>query len=386
MFNLKYRPHYFSYHLNREVEEVYWHAVLNGLALSMVFIFEPIYLYSLGYSLVQIMWYYVQVYVWYILLISFGAKFAGRFGYKHAIFVSNIFYVIYWLVLFSVKTHPALFFVAPLFFALQKSWFWPAYDADIALSSVKVQRGREVGVLFSLIQLAFIAGPFIGGFVSHTFGFLVLFVLAAAVMLFSAYPLFKSPEIYSRHKFKFQNLWTVFRNHKSNFFGYFGYAEDLMLMSLWPVYIFLVVPNFFKVGLISTVATIIGTVLMFYLGTRTDRTADKRGLIQTSAIFYGLTWIVRFLGKGPVGVLAFDALTKTGKDVMNVPMMALTYERAGNKSPDHAIAYSVFYEFSLSVGKIVTALAAIAILSSGGSIFAAFAVAGVLTMFYGFLK
>lgn len=385
MFDLKHRPHYFSYHLNREVEEVYWHSALNSLALSMVFIFEPIYLYSLGYKLTQIMWFYVQVYVWYILLISFGAKFAGRFGYKHAIFVSNIFYVIYWLVLFSVKSHPALFFVAPLFFALQKSWFWPAYDADIALNSVKVQRGREVGVLFSLIQVAFIAGPFIGGFVSHSFGFLVLFILAAVVMLFSAYPLFRSPEIYSRHRFQLKNLWSVFRQHTSNFFGYFGYAEDLMVMSLWPIYMFIVIPSFFNVGLVSMIATLIGTVLMLYIGKVTDK-SDKRRLIRLSSLWYGLTWLFRFLGKGLGGVLAFDGLTKTGKDVMNVPMLSLTFERAGKGGPDYAIAYSVFYEFSLSVGKILTALAAIAILGAGLSIFWVFALVGGLTMFYGLLK
>src|SRR3989338_5647526 len=109
MFNLKYRPHYFSHHLNREVEEVYWHAILNGLALSLFFIFEPIYLYSLGYKLTQILWFYVQVYVWYAILISFGAKFASRFGYKHAILISNFFYILYWGVLFSISTQPSFF-------------------------------------------------------------------------------------------------------------------------------------------------------------------------------------------------------------------------------------------------------------------------------------
>ena len=127
----------------------------------MVFIFEPIYLYTLGYSLVEIMWFYVQVYVWYALLVSFGAKFAGRYGYKHSIFVSNLFYIAYWLVFFSVKAHPVLFFAAPIFFALQKSWFWPAYNADVALSALKVQVGREVGMLFTLVQVGFVIGPFL---------------------------------------------------------------------------------------------------------------------------------------------------------------------------------------------------------------------------------
>ncbi len=384
--SFKYWPHYFSYHLNREVEEVYWHSVLWNLALSIVFIFEPIYLYSLGYSFTKILWFYVLVYALYAIFISFGAKFASRFGYKHAIFVSNVFQVIYWLVLFSIKNHPELFYVAPIFFAMQKSWFWPAYDSEVALASVKVQRGREVGVLFSLIQMAFILGPFVGGFLSYNFGFLTMFIVASMLMLFSVYPLFRSGEIYSRHEFKFKNLWQVMRKNIRNFFGYWGYAEDLMVMSLWPVYMFIVIPSFLNVGAVSTIATIIGTVLMLYIGKVTDR-SKKRSLIGTSAIFYGVTWLFRSLGQNVPTVLTFDTLTKTAKDVVNVPMMALTYERAASeKGPDNAIAYSVFYEFSLSIGKIVTALAGIAILSAGGSIFAVFAVVGVLTMFYALLK
>lgn len=389
MFNIKHWPHYFSYRLNHEVREVYWHGLLNSIALSLVFIFEPIYLYSLGYSLTEIMWFYAQVYLWYMILISFGAKFASRFGYKHSIFVSNICYVAYWFVLLLLRANPVLFFVAPVLFALQKSWFWPAYDADIALSSVKKQRGREMGALFSLIQISFIAGPFFGGLISDKFGFVPLFIAASFLMLFSAYPLFGSPEVYSRHRFRFKNLLEIIRKRPANFFGYWGYAEDLMLMSLWPIYIFIVVPNFFSVGLVSTIATVIGTMLMLYIGRLTDR-SDKRKIIRVSSVFYGLTWFVRFFGQGVGSVLALDTATKAGKDILSVPMTALTYERAsekkGQKKADYAIAYSVFYEFSLSVGKFLTALAAIAILSSGGSMFTIFALVGVLTMFYGLLK
>ncbi|MDP3741484.1 MAG: MFS transporter [bacterium] len=382
---IKHHLHYFSYRLSREVEEVYWHTLLNNLALSMVFIFEPIFLYTRGYSLVQIMWFYVQVYVWYVILIGFGAKFAGKYGYKHAIFVSNIFYIIYWLILFSVDKNTALFFIAPIFFALQKSWFWPAYDADIALSTAKVQEGREVGVLLSLVQAGFVAGPFLGGLLAHKFGFSALFVCASLLLLFSVYPLFRSPDIHSRHKFRYKNLWDIMKALPQNFFGYFGYAEDLMVMSLWPIYIFLILPNVFGVGLMTTVATALGTVLMLYIGKLTDK-IDKRKLIQLTSLFYAVTWLFRFLAKSVPSVLAIDSAHKTGKDISSVPILALTFERAGSRGPDYAIAYSVFYEFSLAVGKIVTALLVIWMLTAGLSIYLVFAVVGLMTLMYGLLK
>ncbi|KKW29770.1 MAG: hypothetical protein UY73_C0007G0009, partial [Parcubacteria group bacterium GW2011_GWA2_52_8] len=142
---------------------------------------------------------------------------------------------------------------------------------------------------------------------------------------------------------------------------------------------------FFSIGLITTVATLVGTLLMLYVGKLSDQT-DKRKLIRQGSVFYGLTWIFRFLGPGLGGVLAFDALTKAGKDISNVPITVLTFERAGSRGPDHAIAYSVFFEFSLSIGKIITALLGIAILGTSLGIMGVFALAGILTMFYAFLK
>ncbi len=138
-------------------------------------------------------------------------------------------------------------------------------------------------------------------------------------------------------------------------------------------------------GLVTTIATVIGTMIMLYMGRMADKT-DKRKLISWGSVFYGATWLLRFDGRGIPSVLMFDALTKTGKDITTVPMTTLTYERAASTGPDHAIAYTVFYEFSLSVGKIITALLGIAILAAGGSIFWIFALTGLMTLLYGLLK
>src|SRR3989344_1963911 len=378
-------PHYFSTHPNREITEVYWFTIISNLALSMVFIFEPIYLYTQGFSLVRIMTFFLIVYLCYIVLVGFGAKFASRFGYKHAIFFSNIFIAIYWFGLFFITVHPAFFYIVPIFFALQKSWFWPAFDADLSVNAGQGQRGREISVMTALVQVAFIGGPLLGGVISERFGFLYLFVAASLLIMLSSIPLFASPDIYAKHEFTFAKLWRVLRKYPKNFFGYWGFAEDLMLMSLWPIYMYLVVWNFENLGLISTIATIVGTVIMLYVGTLIDRQGGRHTIIFESSVVYGATWILRFLAQGVALVLGFDIMTKAAKNIINVPMNSLTYENAA-VDDDNGLAYSVFFEFSLSVGKIVTALAAIAILSWTNNIFLVFAFVGVLTMFYGLLR
>ncbi|MBX4191832.1 MAG: MFS transporter [Candidatus Doudnabacteria bacterium] len=379
------RLHYFSHALNREVVELYWNTGLFNFAINLTYIFEPIFLYNLGYTLQQIMFFYVVVYTTYTLLILPITKITSRIGYKHAILASTIVYVFYWTLLYQIQFHSILFFITPILFGIQKSFYWPPYNADIALHNIKVQRGREIGVLFSVIELAAIIGPILGGFISYQFDFLILFTVAALFMVASVVPLFLSPEIYTRHRFHFQNFWSIVKQYPYNFFGYWGYAEDLMLMSLWPIFLFNLVRGVFSIGIIVTFASIIAVMVMLYLGKLIDK---KRQLpiLPVAAILYGLTWLFRSFITGIASVISFDVLTRLGKGVVNVPLLALTFELAGKRGPDYAIAYSVFFEFSLAVGKIFTALLAIWILSVSHSITDVFIVVGILTMFYSFLR
>lgn len=379
------RPHYFSHTINQEVKEIFWQAFISNLALSITTLFEPIFLYQLGYSMTEILWFYCFVYVGYAVFVFLGAKIITKIGYKHAMLWSNFLYVLYWILLYQVKFHPALFMVAPFVFAMQKSLFWPAYHADIASNSGKDQQGREVSMLFALVQIASIAGPLLGGLLSGYLGFHAMFFVSSLLMVMSAYPLFRSSEIYTKHAFRFSTFWKILKERWVNFFAYWGYAEDLMIMSLWPIYVFLAVPALMEVGALVTVASLIAIVIMLYIGKVVDG-RKKTHLMQGSAVFYGLTWILRQFAVGLPAVFVFDALTRTGKALVNVPMMALSYRIGGESTPDHAVAYGVFHEFSLSVGKVVMALLAIWILAATENIYYVFILAGAMTMMYALLR
>ena len=379
------RYHYFSHELNREVVELYWNTGLFNLAINLTYIFEPIFLYNLGYTLPQIMFFYLIVYTAYVLLVLPITKITSRIGYKHAMLISTIVYVFYWLLLYQTKFHPSLFLIAPVLFGLQKCLFWPPYNADVSLNNVRQQRGREVGVLFSVIELAAIFGPILGGFLSYQFGFPVLFATAAFLMIASVYPLFQSPEIYTKHHFHFKNFWSIVKKYPYNFFGYWGYAEDLMLMSLWPIFMFLVIPQVFSIGAIITFASIIAVMVMLYLGKLVDKFKHVP-FLQIAAVFYGLTWLFRSFATGIGSIISFDILTRLGKGTVAVPLLAQTFELGGEQGSDYAIAYAVFFEFSLALGKVLTALIAIWILTTTGSITHVFIAAGILTMFYALIR
>jgi len=64
-------PHYFSKHPSRNLKELFWSVGLMDLGLAAVTLFEPIYLYTIGYSVTKIAIFYLLIYGAYFLLVPF---------------------------------------------------------------------------------------------------------------------------------------------------------------------------------------------------------------------------------------------------------------------------------------------------------------------------
>ena len=56
--------------MKRQVKELFVASIIVNFALAMVQIFEPIYLYQMGYSLTKIALFYLVVYALYFFLIT----------------------------------------------------------------------------------------------------------------------------------------------------------------------------------------------------------------------------------------------------------------------------------------------------------------------------
>ena len=132
-----------------------------------------------------------------------------------------------------------------------------------------------------------------------------------------------------------------------------GFGEEMILLNVWPVFIYVIVAGYEKVGILVTVATLVATGLSLYIGKITD-TSSKQSLLKIGTLFYGMIWLFRLLALTPYTVFAADALSRTGKDMNFIPLSTLTYERA--EQSHKTVAYAVFYEQSLSIGKLSSAI------------------------------
>lgn len=357
-------PHYLSQTVRHEISELFYSTAIADFAIAVISLFEPIFLYSvLHFPLKLVLLFMGAIYAFYIILIPWGAKVSSRYGYKHAILFSIPFQILYWLFLFGSKDYFTLIYWAPLFYAIEKALFWPAFHASVARFARHGQRGREFSILYAIINLVTILGPFLGGFLLERFGFWATFFAGSGLYACSFIPLFLTKEVFVPKLYQFRDTWQLYKNSPKKFLGYMGFGEELLVLNIWPIFIFIIVgANYESTGGLVTIATLVATVLALYVGKISDL-YSKRVLIKIGAFFYFLVWLARLVANNFWNVFFIDSLSRTSKDLVFIPLSTVTYERA---EANHVLPYVVFFEQSLSVGKFLSAMLGIGIIGIAG--------------------
>lgn len=373
-------PHYFATKIKKEIGQLYGAVAIGNFAQAIITLFEPIFLYYVvGLTIPQVLLFFAAVYGLYILIIPFGGKAAARFGYYHAIFFSIPFQIAYWFLLFGSEAKVILLVPTALALALQKSFYWPALHSIMAQYAEKQQRSREFSIMYAISNIMQIAGPLLGGVVSALFGIEWLFIIASVIYMASAIPLFWTKEVFEFVPYHFHQTWDLYKRYPIRFLSYFGFGEELLVMTIWPIFIFLIMTNYQNTGALVTVATLVATGLALYIGIFADK-HGKKSLLKAGNLMYVLTWLARLPVVTPFATFITDALSRTSKTLVFIPVSAITYERA-DEEPE-VLPYAVGFEQVLSAGKLIAALVAMVVFAATGSFVALFIVGAVFSLFY----
>lgn len=379
-------PHFFAHRLTRPVKELYLTVAIMDLATAAVMIFEPIYLYTQKYSVQQILIFFFIAYCLYFVIMPLGAKFANGRGYEQSILVSTVFLVLYYLCLFVLPQHRWLIFLAPAFLALQKTFYWPGYHADFARFSNEREQAREISTLRVINSLVYIIGPLAGGLIITFSSYQALFIVVIALIAVSNFPLLLYRQPFTPHSFSYMKSYRrlLKKERRRQFFAYLGFGEELVVLVLWPIFIWLVIKSSLGVGTVVALATFITTIVTIYVGRVCDK-HRKHPVIKLGSTLYALSWTLRaFAGTG-VQIFLLDSLSRISKNMVYVPLTAITYYRARRYDIMKGV---LFLEMSLVIGKLIAIASIFVVMQvfgvSVGFVFA-FLLAGGLSLLYNIL-
>lgn len=354
-------PSYFANQTAPQVRELYLNSALLDLAVAMVLFFEPIYLYQKGISLIGIVLFYLGVYVAYLFLIPLGGKFVKRRGVVHSIFLGSPFLIAYYGMLLFVGSSWLALIPAALFYALQKTFYWPGFHADFAEYGHDEEQGREISSISVILLFVYVAGPMIGGAILYFFNFTVLFFVVSFLVIISNFPFLLTSTRFTPGKFSYGDAFKrIFsRKRRRRAIAYLGFGEELILLVMWPIFIFTIVKSTIGAGALVAVSTLITAFVILYIGKLTD-CRKKQGVLRFTSVMYAASWILRIFLQFPLGALFVDTFSRIGKNSLSIPLTAITYHNARRGD---VVERMIFFEMCLIVGKIIALILLLLLLS-----------------------
>ena len=372
-------PNYFGKDVRKDVSELYRASAVSNFAMSLVSLFEPIFLFSvLHYTVTQVLLFMAVVYAVYIFGIIFGGQIASQYGYRHSIALSVPFQIFYWLALIASIGHPAGAFLAAAMYGVQKSFYWPGFHSVIARYAQDGQMGREFGASYAITNLSQIGGPLLGGIVAQYAGLPAAFFVASVIYCFSIIPLLTAKEVFTPKNYSYSQTWEMYKKFPKRFFAYLGFGEELLVLTIWPIFIYIIVKDYKDTGLLAGGAGLLSAIFALLLGSLSDKHTKHR-LVKIGTYFNSLFWVLRIFASNFLSAFALDTASKTAKETLFVPLTTLTYLRA---EETHVVPYAVFFEQSLAIGKLSAALIGALLFSLTGSFVVLFIVAAFYSLLY----
>ena len=333
--------------------ELYFAVILKSLALSLVGVFIPVYMYKeLGFSIDKIIYFFLLWAILFAILTPFVAKLASRFGLKHMIVASVPFDILFLGLLVLLKNHQINYLYPAVAYAISGTLFWTGFNIEFAKVSNKQSRGRELGSLYSLLILSGIVGPFVGGLILTYLGFTVLFYIFSVLLVVSAVPLLMTPDDHEETKFYFKHIFQKIYLKDTLIFAGLG-ARIMTVTLFWPLFIYAILKGYLSIGILVTGSSLLIALFSFYVGKLAD-TKERKNILKVGALLHSLFWAIRWMGSNFYQIVIVELVSGLSFVLADIPFSSMFYDKMNKRNKAE---YVIFREIGFSLGKIVVLLA-----------------------------
>ena len=308
--------------LNKELSEVYLTLYLRKFAISLAGIFIPIYLYTIGFNLSEVLIAVAVMYSGKILFAPVALKVSERIGAKHTIILNIPFLLLFLWFLYELPSYPHYFgYIAAPLLAMSNSFFWVPTNGIFARYSHKKKEGKETSNLILTSRLSAVLAPLIGGFVLTELSFDSLFAIVGCILTLSLVPLFLSKDYGCKKKDKGMQ---VVKEHLKYYVAYF--IQGILAGTTFFIIPFLslfLLKSYFSVGSVSTILLVGSFFVIFIVGRLTDKFEGKH-LIKLGGVVLSASLLILAYAQSPWVIYAASLLVGIGIIMSFLPIFAIS--------------------------------------------------------------
>ncbi len=314
----------------------------------MVTIFVPIYLYKLHYSIRSIMIYFMLASVFWGITQGPILRWSNKIGFNRAMALGLIGEGLQILMFATISVYHWPLWLIALVWGIAISLYWPQFRASFVKSLLHRKVAPAVGISSALLMLALGIAPAIGGVIASWFGIITLYIVAMLCFAAAAGPLFAGGQLIKKESYNLREIaWRkIWRDLVANM----GSEVDAgIAANVWPLFIFLIIPSYVGVGVLSSIAVIASIVIAFYAGRRKPK--EITSYLRNGAGVIGLTNAVRLIGQSAGQIAGINFFNGLGQALVVTPYYSRYYSNAEHEP---LIPYVYAMMMACVVGDVLT--------------------------------
>lgn len=280
---------------------------LHTVASSLIAIFVPVLLYTLGYSINSILIFYLIFYIIDIPLNFFTDILIRKIGSRKVMILGTLAAIAFFGFLGLLPPNNwSLLIILAFIAALYDTFFWVTHIyIFIEANRDGLDSGKSVGSLASVRKLAGIAGPIIGAVILLTFGKLSLAIVSVVIFALSIIPLYKMHHLRDKPEGKrpsFKNFYSQNQERKDYLMTALLGVHNFFDSIIWPLYIFVVIGTIGSVAAIPVIIAFTTALFSYVTGKLTNKYSTR--LIIVGSLVLIASWFLRISLTDPLTLFA----------------------------------------------------------------------------------
>ncbi len=348
----KYK-HDHHFHLTEFIHNDFNELIISNtfrtFALSLISLFLPIYLYELGFSIIQIFWLEVCMLSASLILHYFIFRVISKWGIKKTLVFSYMATIIFYGILYNsqaiIDRGGGVYFL--IFMGIVNvsftTMYWVSRHLYFIKSTKKENSGKRFSVLTAVPLFIGIISPFVGGLLITKFSFQFSFLVSISLMILGSIVLFSTKEIEVTNDNRINcKKFIVGKNYKLNLMYFIDGVAIVGTGFIWPLMLYLLKITLVSMGLLYSFSHLIYSVLSIYVGRIVDKNGSSK-ILKISTVGHGLSVIFRAFSKTLVLITGFQSMGAFFGALWNISFKS-TFYRDSHDDPINSIMNMEVYQ------------------------------------------
>ncbi len=303
---------------------------LHVLARSMIAVFVPIIMLTIGFTLFDVILYYFIYHAIDVPLNFVARKSVRLYGARKTMIVANLATITFFLLLTQLTAGAWGILIAMAFFnGVYDAFYWVAHLFLFMESNhEKKSSKKDTSILYMVKRAAGLLGPAVGAVILIFVSESALIYVTITLLFLSLIPLMKAKNLPDKPT-QSQKPWRAFfknTHEKKNYltFTLFTLHRNSELL-IWPLFVFLTVETIESVAMLPIIISIVAILFSYVAGRVQEKNQQK--IMTLSGIVIILVWLARMVVAHELFLYVSVFIVGIFSIFVNLPIDSRLFER-----------------------------------------------------------